>query len=164
MASWNKWREQNRDVRPNPIGAALISRDLSVADLRSADLSVTNLSSALLGGANLSGTRLHNPDLRSVNFSEARVRRTTFADVDLGKVKRLATVRHYRPSSIRMLQNRVAIRILSQEGSEQLLRRNRRAADVGMKAFEQERQIFENSVNHGTAGSQRVVREHSALR
>jgi uncharacterized protein YjbI with pentapeptide repeats len=73
MASWNRWREQNRDISPNPIGVVLIGGDLSVPDLRSADLSGANLSGATLGGANLSGTRLHNPYLRCVDFSEARV-------------------------------------------------------------------------------------------
>jgi hypothetical protein len=99
MASRSKWREQNRDVRPNLIGMALMGRDMDAAKLRRADLSGANLSSAILGGANHSGTRLRN-----------------------------------------------------------------RAAHFGIKALEQERQIFENGVYPDTDGSRRVVREFLVLR
>jgi Pentapeptide repeats (8 copies) len=52
MAAWNRWRSENRDIRP----------DLSAADLSGADLS----------GAKLGGADLRSADLRSADLTWVR--------------------------------------------------------------------------------------------
>ena len=60
-ASWNRWRSQNSNVRP----------DLSGADLGGLDLRDADLSGALLSGAILVGTDLRNADLRGADLFHA---------------------------------------------------------------------------------------------
>jgi hypothetical protein len=111
-------------------GAYLSDTDLSMADLTwsylsDTDLSMAGLNRADLNGANLSKTDLTRVDLSEANLSEAKLRYaelmaanltganlnltdltgarvgyTTFANVDLSKVKGLETVVHSSPSSI----------------------------------------------------------------
>ena len=58
---WNKWRDENRNIRP----------DLSGADLSEAELSEANLSRADLNGANLAQANLSRADLESANLRQA---------------------------------------------------------------------------------------------
>jgi len=75
VEAWNEWRIEHVEVRPDLSGAILIG-----ANLRDA-----NLSRAYLSGANL---------------TDADIGWTTFADLDLGSVKGLDTLKHHSPSSI----------------------------------------------------------------
>jgi len=90
-AAWNKWRDENPDIRPDLSGANLreahlfkanlgganlteahLSRaHLSEADLNGADLSRANLSFAHLGGANLTGADLQRATLIDTDFTDA---------------------------------------------------------------------------------------------
>ncbi len=54
---WNKWREENRDVRPDLIRADLFRADLNGADLIDADLRGAGLKEAGLKEADLKEAR-----------------------------------------------------------------------------------------------------------
>ncbi len=120
VKAWNRWREENRSIRPDLIKARLIK-----ADLRGASLFAVNLSGADLSGANVSDANLEGADVRDANLSRADLSRADlrradlsdanlfeadltnahvgyswFADLDLSRVKGLETVKHRGPSSI----------------------------------------------------------------
>jgi uncharacterized protein YjbI with pentapeptide repeats len=72
-AAWNAWREENRDIPPNLIGA-----DLTGAPLAGAHLYEANLTGAILQIANLTGTKLQmaklvRADLRVANLTRANL-------------------------------------------------------------------------------------------
>ena len=74
--SWNEWRRENPQVRPNLSGpdlsgADLIGANLGGADLGGADLFLANLSCANLRRADLSGADLRRANLRGADLSEA---------------------------------------------------------------------------------------------
>jgi len=74
--AWNRWRQENADIRPdlheaNLSGADLIGARLHEADLSGADLSRTNLSEANLRQANLSWANLSGADLNGANLRVA---------------------------------------------------------------------------------------------
>ena len=99
VEEWNKWREDNREVKPDLRSADLSFADLSHANLRDADLSDANLSDANLIGANLIDTDLRNANLRNANlsytiidqtdFDNCRLRGTIFNFTNLSKAKNL---------------------------------------------------------------------------
>jgi hypothetical protein len=64
VEEWNKWRESNRDIRPD-----LREADLREADLKGADLSGAILSSANLIGVDFNGAALCDANLSAVNLS-----------------------------------------------------------------------------------------------
>ena len=66
ISIWNKWRQENPDVRP----------DLSGSDLRKADLKNAALYAVIFRGANLRGTDFSNADLRGSDFNKANLMRT----------------------------------------------------------------------------------------
>jgi uncharacterized protein YjbI with pentapeptide repeats len=82
--TWNAWRKDNPEARPNLVGADLRGQDFRFADLSSADLRHADLSHADLcdadfyhadiSGAALEGARLWNADLGSVTAVGARLR------------------------------------------------------------------------------------------
>ena len=80
VASWNAWREENPDIRPDLSEANLSWADLHGANLREANLRKANLSWANLHGVNLqeadlSGEAdLHGACLRDANLSRATLR------------------------------------------------------------------------------------------
>jgi uncharacterized protein YjbI with pentapeptide repeats len=112
--AWNYWRRERRkehsDIKPDLSGADLSGADLSGADLEGADLSEANLNGATLFGtrlvganlfrAHLSGAHFSGANIRGADFSEAKVGRAIFADVDLGSAEGLDAVEHLAPSSI----------------------------------------------------------------
>jgi uncharacterized protein YjbI with pentapeptide repeats len=75
VPAWNRWNEENFDVRPNLSGADLHGRMLQEIDLSGADLSGADLS-----GANLAGADLHDSDLSNANFHGA-----TLINTDLSR-------------------------------------------------------------------------------
>ncbi|MFZ0725589.1 MAG: toll/interleukin-1 receptor domain-containing protein [Desulfobacterales bacterium] len=88
---WNRWREDNPDVKPDLDGADLSSADLSRmhkwvdlsrADLTEANLSRANLSMTDLSGANLSRALLFEADL-GANLTGAELIRADLTKADL---------------------------------------------------------------------------------
>ena len=65
--TWNKWREENRDVKPD-----LYRADLSEANLSEANLIEANLEGANLEGANFYRADLTGADLTGVDLREAK--------------------------------------------------------------------------------------------
>lgn len=98
---WNKWREENVNVKPNFREAKLSEADLSRAKLRgailiAADLSNANLSRANLDGADLSeadlsGANLDGAHLSSANLSDANLRQADLSTVNLLGAKLFGT-------------------------------------------------------------------------
>ena len=81
-------------------GAKLIGAKLSGAKLKGAGLFGANLSGADLSGADLSRADLRQAHLSGADFGEALCWLTSFAAVNLSKVKGLESVVHRGPSSI----------------------------------------------------------------
>jgi hypothetical protein len=115
VSAWNKWRDENPDIRPDLresrlSGAKLSGVDLSAADLSAAvlyevDLSWADLSWAKLFAANLSKTNLMLANLLMANLtrtdlSYSEMSRTILGDVDLSEARGLETVLHLSPSTI----------------------------------------------------------------
>ena len=85
VETWNKWREENRTIQPDLIGADLRGADLSGANLKDANLFNANLQGADLRWAhlikanlfetNLSGAKLFRADLSMANFVRAKLYR-----------------------------------------------------------------------------------------
>lgn len=83
VETWNRWRRDNPDIRPDLsqaslVGAHLYEADLSHANLFWADLTGANLykadfSRANLFGANLSGANLHQANLREADLVDTGV-------------------------------------------------------------------------------------------
>ncbi len=78
LAAWNKWRQDNRHIKPDLIEANLIEANLSEVDLSEANLYRADLSGAMLIEANLlranlSGARLLRANLTRANFIGANL-------------------------------------------------------------------------------------------
>jgi hypothetical protein len=86
VEAWNRWREDNPEVKPDLSRAYLFEADLGGfnfsevnfnrtcligANLKGANLSRASLTGAYAGGANLSGAILKEANLSSASFSEA---------------------------------------------------------------------------------------------
>jgi hypothetical protein len=67
---WNRWREENPDVRPDLSGAHLSGPDLREVDLREVDLREADLSRASLSAVNLNWANLSRADLSRAELSE----------------------------------------------------------------------------------------------
>ncbi len=89
VKTWNCWRQNNPNVRPNLEGL-----DISNINLRDADLSGANLRKIKGGqvrfgqsGANLLGANFNNADLTGANLRDATLRHTKFIKATLDNVK-----------------------------------------------------------------------------
>jgi len=90
---WNKWREENPDIKPKLIKAELFDINLSKADLSGADFSGAELGGAVLSEANLHGAKLSwayltladlsGANLRYVDLVGANLSRSDFRKADL---------------------------------------------------------------------------------
>lgn len=69
VEAWNKWREENPDVKVDLHGADLSYAKLWGANLSNADLSGANLRGANLGGAHLDGADLSGADLNGADLA-----------------------------------------------------------------------------------------------
>jgi len=103
VKAWNKWRDENANIRPNLseadftgadliganligadlVGAKLSGADLTGAKLSGADLSEGRLVRADLSEANLSGANLSEADLREAKLSEADLREANLTEANL---------------------------------------------------------------------------------
>jgi Pentapeptide repeats (8 copies) len=75
VGTWNAWRNENPDIRPDLRGANLSRADLSTANLREADLRRADFREA----------DLREADLRGANLSEANLRWAYLWRADLSK-------------------------------------------------------------------------------
>lgn len=75
IAIWNKWRQENPDVRP----------DLSGMDLKRANLKKAFLNGAILREANLRGTDLSDADLSGADFQKANLVLAHFGAANLAE-------------------------------------------------------------------------------
>ena len=85
---WNRWREENPDIRPDLSGADLngvylLRADLSGAKLIRADLSGAKLIRADLSGAHLSGADLSGAYLREASLFDADLNGADLRGADL---------------------------------------------------------------------------------
>jgi Pentapeptide repeats (8 copies)/Ion channel len=83
VATWNTWRKENPEVRPNLNTATLREVNLNNANLRKADLGGANLYGASLQGANLQETSLYNAMLRKANLRGANLVEANLGEADL---------------------------------------------------------------------------------
>lgn len=86
--TWNQWRKENPDVKPNLRGAVLADANLERANLEyanliRANLTHTNLSNANLRYANLSDAGLRQANLSGVDLWNANLDRTDLLDANL---------------------------------------------------------------------------------
>lgn len=82
VTEWNRWREANRAVWPDLLGAALPREKLDDVDLEN-----TNLLQANLEGASLAGANLRNANLREANLGRANLRGADFYEASLYRAK-----------------------------------------------------------------------------
>ncbi len=88
LETWNKWREENPDVRPDLSGIDLEESNLYGAILRGAlliqtNLSKSNLFKAKLRGAVLTGTNLQGCYLVDADLRDAHIYKTDLTNSDL---------------------------------------------------------------------------------
>jgi uncharacterized protein YjbI with pentapeptide repeats len=130
VETWNRWRQEHLNVRPDLSGIDLTAANLGAAHLNGADLSGANLGAAYLNGADLSGANLSKADLSEANliranlegaylvaaylgaanfnhtnlnlanFSQTCMFLTIFGNVDFRLVRGLESVKHNGPSTI----------------------------------------------------------------
>lgn len=81
-------------------GATLVEANLSGAYLIRSDFRQTSMAYADLRGSDLRGADLCQANLLEADLSESKVADTNFANVNLGHVKGLETIRHAGPSFI----------------------------------------------------------------
>jgi hypothetical protein len=82
--TWNAWRKENPDIRPDLSGADLYETLLSWANLSEASLSRANLSEATLFHANLRNADLSNAALGKATLSFADLSGANLSRADLG--------------------------------------------------------------------------------
>lgn len=85
VAPWNKWRDQNPDLRPDLKNAKLSNLNLRKANLRSVDLSESDLGGARLAAADLSGAVMRGTILTSANLDDAKLTGTDLRNATLTK-------------------------------------------------------------------------------
>jgi uncharacterized protein YjbI with pentapeptide repeats len=83
VETWNEWREEHPDIRPDLWSADFRDAHLFEADLRNADLSEADLSKADLRRANLRGVDLHEANLSGAYLREANLSRSDLKGADL---------------------------------------------------------------------------------
>ncbi|MGB7510314.1 MAG: pentapeptide repeat-containing protein [Pelodictyon phaeoclathratiforme] len=93
VTTWNQWRQEHPDIRPDLHDAPLASLDMRYVNLAGAQLGGANLSKANLEGANLAeadlccadlrGAEISRTNLRGVNFSKSTIDIfTTYHDIE----------------------------------------------------------------------------------
>ena len=87
VAAWNDWRDENRNIFPDLIGANLREANLSGADLGYAGLGGANLIGANLRRADLKGAYLGEADLIGADLNEADLSGAYLSEADLSEAK-----------------------------------------------------------------------------
>jgi hypothetical protein len=83
--TWNKWRQENRDIHPDLTQTNLDFACLSGANLQGINLSKTSFELANLSGANLVGANLFRANLERANLSGAYLSGANLRDTNLRK-------------------------------------------------------------------------------
>ena len=88
VGTWNLWREENPDLKPDLMqadlsGANLNGVNLSRVDLFGANFWETDLSESNLNGADLRGANLRDANLKNANLSKAKLYRAKLDGADL---------------------------------------------------------------------------------
>jgi len=88
VKSWNAWRSENPDIRPNLSGADLRDLNLTKADFHNIDLSNATLQKVPLTYSNFQNALLHAADLGEAllwyaNFEGVKLTKTNFDNADL---------------------------------------------------------------------------------
>jgi uncharacterized protein YjbI with pentapeptide repeats len=83
IAIWNKWRQENPDIRPDLSGVDLKRADLKRAALQGAILEDANLRGTDLSYANLSGAHLHKANLVLTHLGSANLAEADFSGANL---------------------------------------------------------------------------------
>jgi uncharacterized protein YjbI with pentapeptide repeats len=78
VEAWNRWRDENREIRPDLAGARLVE-----ANLRQANLVGAELTGAYLVGANLAWADLTRADLSRARLRSAIFVKTTLEEANL---------------------------------------------------------------------------------
>ena len=76
---WNRWRKENREVRPDLGAANLVGADLTGANLSNLNLSDANLKGANLGRASLNATNCIMANATGANLSDTDLSGTDFS-------------------------------------------------------------------------------------
>lgn len=125
VAVWNKWRNDNPEIKPDLSKVSLHDADLNwinfvwaylgyidftdtnlseanltMANLGGVDLTETNLTQATLIHADLFGATLDRTDLTRADLTGVSMGFNILADLDLRTVKGLETINHVGPSTI----------------------------------------------------------------
>ncbi len=79
VTTWNLWRQENANIRPDLHDAVLESLDLRGANLAGADLGGANLAKANLEHANLAEADLRGSDLRGTDLGSSNLRGVNFS-------------------------------------------------------------------------------------
>jgi hypothetical protein len=87
---WNRWREENSNIKPDLSGLAMENTDIAdaylhYADLSSARLAGANMSWAILKGANLILAKLSGANLSRATLYEANLRGADLKNANLKK-------------------------------------------------------------------------------
>ena len=85
VRTWNRWRAQNPEIRPDLISTNLSNTDLSFADFSNADLRDANLSNADLSNAELKSANLNKADLSNANLSDANLSKANLSEANLSR-------------------------------------------------------------------------------
>lgn len=86
IEAWNRWRDENPEIRPNLNNADLRNVDLRNANLRNANLIEANLYGADMRWVTLTDASLINANLIAVKLNGASLLRTNFQFANLIKV------------------------------------------------------------------------------
>jgi hypothetical protein len=105
IAIWNKWRQENPDIRPDLSGADLRETDLNYADLSKSDLNKANLIRTHLSAANLTEANFSEANLDGANFSDALLLGALLFGADLNKANLEDNVKKLSQSQIRTAKN-----------------------------------------------------------
>ncbi len=83
VETWNKWREEHPEIRPDLKRANLTKANLSGANLKEANLQRADLGTSDLSGADLSGANLIYAILADADLSGANLSDADLGDTDL---------------------------------------------------------------------------------
>jgi uncharacterized protein YjbI with pentapeptide repeats len=95
VGSWNQWREEHPEIRPDLSAADIGQIDLQKANLKQTDLSLADLGKANLESANLLSATLFQTNLRQANLMLATLFNADLSMAMMGGAKLVAADLHY---------------------------------------------------------------------